>query len=197
VTVLGILSIAQFFGSTAFAAVYSHIKTGISVWQIWKKQCLSSSLTQFTGVCLTGIVFKLTNNGDFLVIAITAVGMVLVYLSYRQSIGEINNAISQTEAVEREKAEVERDRRREAEKHASQLALTLDKEEKANDALRKSEKDLQHAALHDSLTNLPNRKHFGDVLRKLIDEYKIDPSASFHVLFLDIRKFKNINDSLG
>jgi len=34
-------------------------------------------------------------------------------------------------------------------------------------------------------------------LRQLIEEYKTDPSATFHVLFLDIRKFKNINDSLG
>ena len=197
VTVLGILSLTQFLGSSLFAAVYQSLRSGTAVWQIWKKQCLSSSLTQFTGVCLTGIVFKLANYGDFVVSGIAAIGMVLIYLSYRQSIGELNNAISQTEAVEREKAEVERERRREAEKHASQLAVTLDKEEKANASLRKSEKDLQHAALYDSLTNLPNRKYFGDLLRDLIDEYKDDPSATFHVIFLDIRKFKNINDSLG
>ena len=118
-------------------------------------------------------------------------------MSYRQSIDEVNNAIHLAEAAEREKAQTERERRREAEKHASQLALTLAKEEMANDALRKSESDLQHAALYDSLTDLPNRKHFGDRLRVLIDEYKVDPTATFHVLFLDIRKFKNINDSLG
>ena len=197
ITVLGILSLTQFFGSSVFTAVYQYIKTGGSVWQIWKKQCLSSSLTQFTGVCLTGIVYKLVNYADPVVIGIAAVGLILVYFSYRQSIGDISDAILQAEAAEREKAEVERERRYEAEKYASQLALTLKKEEQANDALRKSEKDLQHAALYDSLTNLPNRKHFGNILRKLIDQYKQDPSATFHVLFLDIRKFKNINDSLG
>ena len=53
------------------------------------------------------------------------------------------------------------------------------KKRQANEALRKSEKDLQHAALYDSLTDLPNRKHFGDMLRKLIDEYKDDPSVDF------------------
>ncbi|HRJ90332.1 MAG TPA: bifunctional diguanylate cyclase/phosphodiesterase, partial [Pyrinomonadaceae bacterium] len=37
----------------------------------------------------------------------------------------------------------------------------------------------------------------GDILRQLIDRYKEDPSANFQVLFLDIRSFKNINDTLG
>ena len=197
ITVLGILSLTQFFGSSVLAAVYQNIKTGSNIWEIWKKQCLSSSLTQFTGVCLTGIVYKLIHYADFLVVAIAAIGLLLVYLSYRQSIGDIGDAILHAEAAEREKAEVERERRHEAEKYAAQLAITLENEEQANEALRKSEKDLQHAALYDSLTNLPNRKHFGDMLRKLIDVYKQDPTATFHVLFLDIRKFKNINDSLG
>ena len=197
ITVLGILALSQFFGSSAFAALYQSIKSGGNIWEFWKTQCLSSSLTQFTAVCLTGIVYKLINYEDWLVIGIAAIGLVLVYLSYRQSISDVSEAISHAEAAEREKAETERNRRREAEKYASQLALTLEKEEQANEALRNSEKDLQHAALYDSLTDLPNRKHFGDMLRKLIHQYKDDPTATFHVLFLDIRKFKNINDSLG
>ena len=197
ITVLGILALSQFFGSSAFAALYQSIKSGGNIWEFWKTQCLSSSLTQFTAACLTGIVYKLINYEDLLVIGIAAIGLVLVYLSYRQSISDVSEAISHAEAAEREKAETERNRRREAEKYASQLALTLEKEEQANEALRNSEKDLQHAALYDSLTDLPNRKHFGDMLQKLIHQYKDDPTATFHVLFLDIRKFKNINDSLG
>ena len=75
----------------------------------------------------------------------------MVYLTYRQSLSEVNSAIAQVEDAEKEKAETERERRREAEKHAGQLKRSLDKEERANEALRKSERDLQHAALHDSL----------------------------------------------
>ena len=197
ITVLGLLALTQFLGSSAFATLYQNVKSRGRIWEFWRTQCLSSSLTQFTGVCLTGIVYKLYLFSDLLVIGIAAVGMVLVYFSYRQSISDVSEAISHAEAAEREKAETERQRRREAEKHAAQLSLTLEKEGQANEALRKSEKDLQHAALFDSLTDLPNRKHFGDLLRVLIDKYKDDPSATFHVLFLDIRKFKNINDSLG
>ncbi len=197
VTVLGLFSLTQFFGSSLFASMYQNLKTKAGIWTIWKAHGVSSSLTQFTGGALAGVVFKLVSYADMLLTSIACIGLVLIYVSYRQSIGEINDAINQVEEAERQKSETERERRREAEKHADQLKITLEKEENANIALRKSERDFQHAALHDSLTRLPNRKHLGDMLRSLIHDYKRDPSETFHVLFLDISRFKNINDSLG
>ena len=196
-TTLGALAISQFIISSVLAACVRSLSDGSNIWHIWSRNCFPSSLTQMVGAGLAGIVYKVVNYEDFLTGAIAFVVLSISYLSYRQSIGKVGEAILQVEAAEKEKAETERTRRREAEKHASQLAITLEKEEKANEALRKSEKDLQHAALYDSLTDLPNRKHFGDLLRELIDSYKEDPSATFYVLFLDIRRFKNINDSLG
>jgi diguanylate cyclase (GGDEF)-like protein len=47
------------------------------------------------------------------------------------------------------------------------------------------------------LTGLPNRKKLWAVLGDMISEYRQDPSKPFQVLFIDIRSFKNINDSLG
>jgi len=196
-TILGLFALLQFFSASLFVSIYQNLKTKAGVFNIWKSQGIASSLTQLTGAVLAGIVFKLINYADVLVISIACVGLSLIYISYRQSIREINDAIDQVENAEREKSETERERRREAEKHADQLKITLEKEENANIALRKSERDFQHAALHDSLTRLPNRKHLGDMLRGLIQEYKRDPSDTFHVLFLDISRFKNINDSLG
>lgn len=196
-TVLGIFALTQFFSASLFVSMYQNIKTKAGVWKIWREQGISSSLSQLTGAVLAGLVFKLFNYADVLVTSIAVVGLALIYISYRQSITEINGAIEQVEDAEREKAEVERERRREAEKHAEALKVTLEKEESANIALRKSERDFQHAALHDSLTRLPNRKHLGDRLRAMIREYQRDPSQTFHVLFLDISRFKNINDSLG
>ena len=197
VATLGSLAIVQFVVLSFLAAVFLWIRDRSNFWATWKRDCFTSSMTQIVGAGLAALVFKVINFGDMVTGVIAFIGLAIAYLSYRQSIGEVKDAMLQAEEAEREKAEVERERRREAEKHASQLAVTLDKEEQANEALRKSEKDLQHAALYDSLTDLPNRKHFGDKLRELIEQYKDDPSKTFHVLFLDIRKFKNINDSLG
>lgn len=195
--VLGILSLSQFLGSSIFAVFYYWVRMGGDVWDHWKNNALSSSLTQFTGACIAGIAYQLIYSRDYVLTAIVAAGGALIYLSYRQTIGQINTEVSKSEAAERERAETERARRREAEKHANELAALLAKEEKANEALRKSEKDLQHTALHDSLTNLPNRKHFNDRLRRSIEQYQDDARKTFFVLFLDLRKFKNINDSLG
>jgi diguanylate cyclase (GGDEF)-like protein len=197
ITVLGLLSLTQFFVSSVIAATYQNIKSGNSIWETWKKQCLSSSVTQFMGAGLAGLIYKLIGYADLLIIGIAALGLGLIYLTYRQSIGEINDAIDQVEEAERQKSETERERRREAEKHAFQLSRSLEKEEMTNAALRKSEKDFQYAALHDSLTNLANRKELGDILRNLIRDYKVNPAVNFHVLFIDIRRFKNVNDSLG
>ncbi|MGH9818668.1 MAG: putative bifunctional diguanylate cyclase/phosphodiesterase, partial [Pyrinomonadaceae bacterium] len=163
----------------------------------WKKDCFSSSTAQIVGAAIAGIIFKIINYGDLVAAAVAFAVAAVVYLTYRQSISDINSAIAQVEEAEREKSETERERRREAERHSDQLTRSLEKEEMTNAALRKSEKDFQYAALHDSLTNLANRKQLGDVLRKLIQEYKVNPATNFHVLFIDIRRFKNINDSLG
>ncbi|MCV4939112.1 hypothetical protein OFC17_30485, partial [Escherichia coli] len=91
------------------------------------------------------------------VIAISVLGVSLLYWSYRQAVKEINEAIEQAEEAERQKAEVERLRRAEAEEFADQLRMSLAKEETANRRLRKSERDAHRASLMDALTGLPNR----------------------------------------
>jgi diguanylate cyclase (GGDEF)-like protein/PAS domain S-box-containing protein len=62
---------------------------------------------------------------------------------------------------------------------------------------RAAELRLEHDALHDGLTGLPNRALFMDRTGQLIARSSREPAGGFAVLFLDIDRFKLVNDSLS
>ena len=62
---------------------------------------------------------------------------------------------------------------------------------------KRAEEMLAHNALHDTLTNLPNRTLFLDRVRHAIALSQRHQSYRFAVLFIDVDEFKVFNDSLG
>ena len=61
----------------------------------------------------------------------------------------------------------------------------------------RAEQQLLHNAFHDTLTGLPNRALFGDRLDMALAGAQRQPAGRFAVLFFDLDRFKNVNDSLG
>jgi len=62
---------------------------------------------------------------------------------------------------------------------------------------KEAQERIEHLARHDGLTGLPNRTMFGEILSGRIDRAQDRARDAFAVLFVDVDRFKGINDSLG
>jgi len=60
---------------------------------------------------------------------------------------------------------------------------------------KKVEAELQHSALHDSLTGLANRVLFHERLQQVIQQRRAE--TNFAIMFLDLDQFKQVNDMQG
>ncbi|WP_460761045.1 bifunctional diguanylate cyclase/phosphodiesterase [Lysobacter fragariae] len=98
-------------------------------------------------------------------------------------------------ALDRKQAQAElehrvTDRTRELAKAVGELREQINERQRA-------EQQLMHETMHDSLTGLPNRSFLYDALERSLARLERDPSHRFAVLFLDLDRFKVINDSVG
>jgi diguanylate cyclase (GGDEF)-like protein len=105
---------------------------------------------------------------------------------------EILRQQTQQQAIKSHDVLEERVNKRTQELQATNLNLRMQIEER-----RKAEARLYHDAHHDALTQLPNRAMFSERVTYAIRHLKRHPSHSFAVLFIDLDRFKMINDTLG
>jgi diguanylate cyclase (GGDEF)-like protein len=78
---------------------------------------------------------------------------------------------------------------------ADNVSFAIENFDRADEKNRADER-IEYLASHDSLTDLPNRETFNGLLREAIDAAQRQ-DHHFAVLFIDLDRFKVINDSLG
>jgi diguanylate cyclase (GGDEF)-like protein len=161
-------------------------------------------LTYFIGAFVAGSIIKLETTISFYAVLAPLPIISIIYFTYEKYLEDIRATAAQAERAERERAEAEharaeaeRLRAEQAERHVEELNRYVEKLESAGRELEESREHFRHAAFHDALTGLPNRSLFTDHLRVALRRAHQNEKYLFGVLFLDLDRFKNINDSLG
>jgi len=80
---------------------------------------------------------------------------------------------------------------------ASELHKTIDEQKRLARELSHAKELAQHEAMHDALTGLPNRKLFLSRLEVALALNQKSLAKDCSVLFIDLDRFKIVNDSLG
>lgn len=201
---LCVAALVYYLLHTWLVAICMGLKTDRPIWQTWTTHYLWSSLTYFIGAFLAGAIVKLENTISFYAVLAPLPIISIIYFTYEKYLEDIRATAAQAERAEHERAEAEharaeaeRLRAEQAERHVEELNRYVEKLEGAGKELQESREHFRHAAFHDALTGLPNRSLFIEHLRLALGRSHQHDNYRFCVLFLDLDRFKNINDSLG
>jgi diguanylate cyclase (GGDEF)-like protein len=204
VVLLSTVAIIQYVTHTWIVSICLALKYDRPLWQTWTKHYLWSSLTYFIGAFVAGSLIKLESTISFYAVLAPLPIISIIYFTYEKYLEDIRATAAQAERAERDRAEAEharaeaeRLRAEQAERHVEELNRYVDKLENAGRELEESREHFRHAAFHDALTGLPNRSLFTDHLRVALRRAHQNEKYLFAVVFLDLDRFKNINDSLG
>ncbi len=192
-----IMALSQYVSNTILVGVGLALKVSARFWPTWKKTCLWTSITYFGGAFAAAVIFCCFNTVGLYALLVTIPIISIIYFTYHKYLEDIRQTSAQAEKSERERAELERERAEQAERHVEELSRYIAEQERIGKALEESKEHFRHAAFHDALTGLPNRSLLIDHLNLAIERSKVQRDHLFAVLFIDLDRFKNINDSLG
>ncbi|MBS1794769.1 MAG: EAL domain-containing protein [Acidobacteria bacterium] len=185
-----VMALTQFVVNSVCVAIYVSLKSEKTIWQVWNEYCFNALVMYFTGAILAGVVVKALYPINIFLFAVVIGFFAIVYMTYRRYVDDIRETAAKAEQSERERAE-------QAEKHIEELQRHIAEQDRIGEALRESKERFRHAAFHDSLTDLPNRNSFIEMLKFALEKHKQNPDFNFAVLFLDLNRFKTVNESLG
>lgn len=190
VWLLAVMAASLFLVNSILVAIFTAIRQRKPVSKVWVDNCFDALLMYVMGASLAGVIFKALDQINLYLFAAVVLVCGVIYLTFRRFVDDLHKTVEKAKEAERERAE-------QAEMHVGQLQHYVAELERSGEALQESHERFRHAAYHDALTGLPNRNFFIDTLRDLLEASRNNDEVNFAVLFLDLNRFKTINDSLG
>ena len=194
---LCLMGLVQYLVHTGIGSISSALKANESLWRMWRRNFLWISISYFAGAAFAGFIVSSLGTARLWAFLICIPIVIIVYFSYDRYMREVKASARFAEEAERARAESEHERAEQAERHVQELNNYIAEQERISRVLEETKEHFRHAAFHDSLTGLPNRAMFTELLKAEIESSKRSSDHMFAVLFLDLDRFKNINDSLG
>ncbi|HEX8181488.1 MAG TPA: EAL domain-containing protein [Pyrinomonadaceae bacterium] len=179
---LCLMALIQYVTNTSMIAGCLALKANERFWPVWKGHFLYTSITYFAGASAAGIIARLVETAGFFAVIATTPIIAIVYFTYRTYLNSVETKMAQIEQAER---------------HVEELSRHIAEQQRISQELQHSREHFRHAAFHDALTGLPNRTLLLDHLKLAIERARRRADHLFAVLFIDLDRFKNINDSLG
>jgi diguanylate cyclase (GGDEF)-like protein len=210
VSLVGYASINGDLRSLVFLVNFALIAASVFTSSTWFPAFLAFLIPLVTGFFLA--LINIEGYGQYLAIALIAYTGFIIYTGAginRAKKQELQLQLENKQLIQNMNFEIEQRKQvqKQLEKHEHQLKEKIEEGTKEltniNRNLKKeiserelAEKNLQHIAWHDELTNLPNKSLLLDrIQHAAIKCGRTDMQVA--ILFLDLDRFKNINDSLG
>jgi diguanylate cyclase (GGDEF)-like protein len=187
------VAVTQFLFNSIGISVWEALKSENRLqrlWEFWFDYCFNALVMYIAAAFIAGLAMKAQSQFDMILFVVGLIVFGIFYMTYRRYVDDVRKTSALAEQAERMRAE-------QAERHIEELQHHIAEQDRIGQALRESKEKFRHAAFHDSLTDLPNRNLFMETLSFSLEKLKHKPKFKFAILFLDINRFKTINDSLG
>jgi diguanylate cyclase (GGDEF)-like protein len=190
VWLFGVAALSMFVTNSVALAAFSALTTDRSFGAAWLREAIGIAIQSLIAGAAAGLTIKALSVVNLYLFSCLFIVVAVVFLVIRNLVRNQRNAIESATRDARERAQI-------AEETVNELQQYVTELEQSAELLQQSHENFRRAAYHDALTGLPNRNYFIDTLKGLLRQTQESKESNFAVLFLDLKSFKTINDSLG
>jgi signal transduction histidine kinase/ActR/RegA family two-component response regulator/uncharacterized membrane protein len=139
---LCVMGLVQYVANTAIVSAHSSLKANEPFWATWRNKYLWTSITYFGGASAAGITVKLASTAGFYALVAATPIIVIVYLTYRTYLDNIEamSAAAKAEAAAEARAESAAEQAEQARRHVEELSHYISEQERIREQYAQIEK---------------------------------------------------------